>query len=309
MKVFVAGATGALGRPLIKRLLAAGFETYGLASKPASAALMTSMGATPISGNALDRESLFDALRDVRPDVVIDQLTSLPSDPAEMPERLPFDRQLRLEGGGNLIAAAEAFGVRRYIQQSSGFYLDGEGQLATEDSALRIAAPGHIGRSAKMYAELECRVLGARSMEGVALRYGFFYGPGTWYWNEGPLSDKIRNGNCPIFGAGRGVFSFVHVDDAAEATVSALTAPAGRYNVVDDYPIMAARFFAAFAKWLGGPLPQAIEVSKTLATFGEEALYYHNELSGADNRKAKAVFASHFRQPPWLSREVDNRSL
>ncbi|GBR10085.1 NAD(P)-dependent oxidoreductase [Asaia siamensis] len=301
MKIFVAGATGALGRPLIKRLLAAGVETYGLASKPASAALMASMGATPISGNALDRESLFDALRDVRPDVVIDQLTSLPSDPAEMPERLPFDRQLRLEGGGNLFAAAEAFGVRRYIQQSSGFYLDGEGQLATEASALRIAAPGHIGQSAKMYAELERRVLGARSMEGVALRYGFFYGPGTWYWNKGPLCERIRTAPSPIFGAGSSKFSLVHVDDAAMATVSALCAPSGVYNIVDDYPLEVTKFIAALSKWLGGPPPQRIGASEALKTMGAEALYYHNELSGADNRMSKKALSCEFRHNPWLA--------
>lgn len=299
MRVFVAGASGALGRPLVRRLVESGYETYGLASKPESAKYIAKLGATPVIGNALDRMSVFDALSESRPDYVIDQLTSLPSDPSEMPDRLPFDRKLRLEGGENLFAAAQAHGVRRYVQQSSGFYLDGESQLAKEHSALRVQAPGHIGQSARMYAELERRALSSASLEAVALRYGFFYGPGTWYWNEGPLSERIRDGQCPIFGAGRGSFSFIHVEDAADATIAALSAPAGIYNIVDDQPVAAATFFAAFASWLGGPPPQLVDTAQALERYGEEALYYHNELSGSSNRKAKELLSLKTRISPW----------
>ncbi|WP_025884864.1 NAD-dependent epimerase/dehydratase family protein [Asaia prunellae] len=300
MKVFVAGASGALGRPLLKRLTEAGFETYGLANKPGSVGAITDAGATPVLGDALDRKSIFEVFDQIRPDFVIDQLTSLPSDPADMPARLPFDRKLRLEGGGNLIAAAEAFGVQRYLQQSSGFYLDGKDGLANEDSSLRVDAPGHIGESARMYAELERRVLNTSALAGTALRYGFFYGPGTWYWREGPLSDRVRGGDCPIFGAGSGTFSFIHVEDAADATVAALTAPPGIYTIVDDCPIVASRFYDGFAKWLGGPVPQQMDAQDALTKFGEEALYYHNSLSGARNVKAQEVLSLNSRQAPWF---------
>ncbi|WP_438382402.1 NAD(P)-dependent oxidoreductase [Asaia sp. BMEF1] len=309
MRVFVAGASGALGRPLMRRLVASGYETYGLANKPESAEYIESLGGKPVIGNALDRESVFDALSRSRPHYVIDQLTSLPSDPSEMPDRLPFDRKLRLEGGGNLFAATQAHGVRRYIQQSSGFYLNGEGQLATEHSDLRTQAPGHIGQSSRMYAELERRVLTSASLETVALRYGFFYGPGTWYWNEGPFSDRVRDGQCPIFGKGHGTFSFIHVEDAADATIAALSAPAGVYNIVDDQPVKAAAFLSAFARWLEGPPPQSIDASQTIEKYGAEALYYHNELSGSSNLKAKELLSLKTRVNPWYyeCREVNDQ--
>ncbi|WP_336763388.1 NAD-dependent epimerase/dehydratase family protein [Asaia sp. VD9] len=253
------------------------------------------------ASGALDRDSLFSAIDRVRPDVVIDQLTSLPADPADLPARLPFDRQLRLEGGANLLAAAEAFGVQRYLQQSSGFYLDGEGGLATEHSRLRIEAPGHIGQSARMYAELEARVLSSAVVAGSALRYGFFYGPGTWYWRDGPLSDCVRSGNNPICGDGTAVFSFIHVEDAADATLAALSAPTGIYNIVDDQPVEAAAFIRDFARWLDAPVPERLDTTTAQMRFGAEALYYHNCLSGAANSKARNSLALKARSCPWSS--------
>jgi len=300
MRVFVAGASGAVGRPLIKCLIKAGFDTYGLASKPESVGSIAGMGATPILGNALDRESVFAAFDKVRPDVVIDQLTSLPSDPADMPDRLPFDRKLRLEGGSNILAAAEAYGAQRYLQQSSGFYLDGEGGLANESSKLRINAPGHIGVSSRMYAELERRVLDTSRLAGTVLRYGFFYGPGTWYWHEGRLSDQVRRGHCPILRPGHSTFSFIHVEDAAAATVAALKALPGIYIVVDDRPVAASQFYNLFARWLDAPAPQWMETPEALAKFGEEAVYFHNALSGARNCKTRDLISFSSREAPWF---------
>ena len=150
MKILVAGASGALGRPLITRLHEAGHDVWGLASRRASLDAITAPGAHAINGNAMDYSGIFTILEQLRPDVVIDQLTSLPASPFDLANRLAADRHLRLEGGGNLFAAAQDCQGTRYIQQSWGFYLDTNGPLATEESPLRTHAPGDIGESARM---------------------------------------------------------------------------------------------------------------------------------------------------------------
>lgn len=300
MKIFVAGASGALGRPLISQLRAAGHEVWGMAHRPESLVALEKLGAQGVKGDALDREAIFTLMAQIRPDVVIDQLTSLPASPFDLPKRLPADRTLRLEGGGHVFAAAQVNGVRRYIQQSCGFYLEGGDGLATEDSPLKINAPGTISDSARMYAALEERVLNAAPMEGVALRYGFFYGPGTWYWPDGAFSQHVARGEVALAGEGRGVFSFIHVDDAAQATVAALTAPAGTYNVVDGEPTKIADWLPAYAQWVQAPPPPRLDTQEALKLLGEEGVYYQNELSGACNRKAVEVLGLRPRRLVWL---------
>lgn len=225
MKILVAGASGALGRPLITQLRHAGHTVWGMAQSPRGVEVVGALGAGVVQGNALDRSAVFAIMEQVRPDCVVDQLTSLPASPFDLSQRLPADRVLRLQGGGNLFDAAQACGVKRYIQQSCGFYLDGAGALADDTAALKTTAPGHVGESARMYAALENRVIKTTDMQGIALRYGFFYGPHTWYDPEGAFTTHMRRGEVAIIGAGRSVFSFIHVEDAAAATVSALTAP------------------------------------------------------------------------------------
>lgn len=302
MKILVAGASGALGRPLITRLRGAGHDVWGLAHRPESLVAIEQLGAFSVKGNALDRESVFAVVERIRPDVVIDQLTSLPASPFDLPTRLPADRRLRLEGGGHLFEAARMYQVRRYIQQSCGFYLDGGTGLATEASSLRINAPGTIGESSRMYAALEKRVSGVPSIEGVGLRYGFFYGPGTWYWSDGAFSRHLARGEVSLIGSGRSRFSFIHVDDAAQATVAALTAPAGLYNVVDSQPTRMSEWLSAYADWIGCDAPPHIDEAEAFHRMGEESLYYQNSLTGACNRKAVQVLGLSPRRLPWLEK-------
>ncbi|MHC0612968.1 NAD-dependent epimerase/dehydratase family protein [Komagataeibacter oboediens] len=300
MKVLVASASGALGRPLITRLRAAGHEVWGLAHRSDSLEVIERLGAYPAQGNALDRSSIFELVERLRPEVVIDQLTALPPSPADLPDYLPADRRLRLEGGGHLFEAAMKFQVRRYIQQLSGFYLDGGTGLATEAAPLRVNAPGTIGESARMYAQLEARISGVAPMETVGLRYGFFYGPGTWYWSGGAFSSHLVAGEIALIGAGDSTFSFTHVDDAAQATVEALTAPAGLYNVVDSQPARLAEWLPAYADWIGCSLPPGLDEEKACSPMGMESVYYQNSLTGADNRKAREILGLDPRQLPWL---------
>ena len=175
-----------------------------------------------------DRGVVRAVLDRVQPAVVTDELNLLPKSPADLASAFPADRRLLIEGGGNLLAAAGDVGVKRYIQQSSGFYLAArEGELADEQTPLRTNAPGVVGASATMYAQLERRLPEASRLNGTALRYGFFYRPGTWYWTDGAAAEQAKRRRVRIIADGTGVWSFVHVDDAVAATLAALDAAPG----------------------------------------------------------------------------------
>jgi len=301
MNVFVAGASGAIGRPLIAELVRRGHTVTGMTRSDAGARALADLGAAVARVSAFDARGLEEALRRSRAEVVIDELTALPKSPSEMAEAAPGDRKLRLEGGGNLHRAARACGVRRYVQQASGFFLRPGSGLADESEGLAVAASPRVAASARTYAELEARVLNAGDMEGVALRYGFFYGPGTWYHPEGAAADLVRRQGIPIIGQGAAVWSWVHIDDAARATVEALTAPPGVYHLVDDNPSPVSIWLPAFARAVGAPPPPVVSEQEARAAAGEDAVYYGTRLRGASNAKAKRAFGFAPRRLEWLS--------
>lgn len=288
MKVFVAGASGAIGRPLIEQLMRNGHEVTGMIRSASGADRLRQFGAEPVQINAFDSTAVRAAVERAEPEVVIDELTSLPKNPADLLNALPADRKLRIEGGGNLFAAARELGVGRYIQQASGFYLAAQDGFADESAPLRDG-PGRVEPSVTMYRELEERVLGFPRRGGIAMRYGFFYGPGTWYWTDGELAQQV------IVGEGNGLWSFVHVEDAAAATVAALNAKPGVYNIVDDDPLPVNEWLPAFARWVGAPEPNRISAEQA----GPEFTYYHTQLNGASNHKAKSVLSFNPRPLIW----------
>lgn len=289
MKIFVAGATGAVGLPLVRALCTLGHRVTGMTRAGPGVDRLRELGARASSADAFDAKAVRAAIEAAGPDVVIDQLTWLPANPAEILKSLPDDTRLRREGGANLLAAAQAVGVGRYVIQSRGFYLDApEGRLADETAKLRVDAPGEIGKSARVMGEYEERVLAAPSLDGVVLRYGFFYGPGTWYRPDGAVAEQVRKRESAILGEGNAVWSFVHIDDAIAATVASLTAEPGVYNVVDDDPLSVAEWLPAFARWVGAPAPPRMSAEDALRVAGEEAVYYHTRLTGASNGRAKA---------------------
>ena len=301
MLVFVAGASGAIGEPLIAELLRQGHSVVGMTTSEARAKFLEGQGATAAIVDAFDAAAVEAALRRSKAEAVIDELTSLPKDQSEMPKYAAGDRKLRVEGGGNLLRAAIATGVRRYLQQSSGFFLKAtEGTLADESSPLDVNASPGVAASARTYQELEARLFSSNAIEGVALRYGFFYGPKTWYYSGGSAADRVMRGHDPVVGQGQGVSSFVHIHDAAIATVAALTAEAGVYNLVDDDPSPQAVWLPAFAKFLGAPPPPHVNEAEAKAMAGEDAVYYATSLSGASNAKAKRVLGWKPRPLEWL---------
>ncbi len=288
MKIFIAGATGAVGSPLVRALLTLGHQVTGMTRPGPGVDRLRELGAEASTADAFDPEAVHEAIAAAAPDVVIDQLTWLPANPADIIKAMPDDTRLHREGGANLLAAAEKLGVRRYIMQSRGFYLDAPaGQLADETARLSYDAPGEIGESTRTIGAYEDRVLASPSLDGVVLRYGFFYGPGTWYRPDGAIADQVRNGEAVIIGEGNAVWSFVHIDDAIAATVAALTAEPGVYNIVDDDPMPVAKWLPAFARWVDASEPGRVSVEDALKSAGEEAVYYHTRLTGAANTRAK----------------------
>ena len=302
MKIFVAGATGAVGLPLVRALRTLGHQVSGMTRAGSGADRLRELGVTISVADALDPNAVHDAVEAAAPDVVIDQLTWLPANPADIIKSLPNDTRLRREGGANLLSAARAAGVRRYIIQSRGFYLDvPHGQLADETARLRQDAPEEVGKSARATGEYEEQVLTTPSLDGIVLRYGFFYGPGTWYRPDGAIADQARKRELTIIGEGNAVWSFIHIDDAVAATVASLTAEPGTYNVVDDDPLPVSKWLPAFARWVDAPEPPRVTVEEALKAAGEEAVFYHTRLTGASNRRAKAKLGFAPRPLLWKS--------
>jgi 2-alkyl-3-oxoalkanoate reductase len=303
MKVFVAGASGAIGQPLIAELMRKGHTVTGMTHSEAGAKRLREQGVKVAIANALDADAVETALRASDAEAVIDELTFIPKTPSELPAYAAGDQKLRIEGGGNLHRAALACGVRRYIQQSSGFFLDGKGALADESSPLAVNASPLIAGYAQMYAQLEQRVLES-SIEGVALRYGFFYGPKTWYHPDGGAADEIRKQQFPVIVGGEGKWPFVHIADAAQATAAALTATPGKYVVVDDDPSPVGVWLPLFASFVGAPPPPFVTEEQARQAAGEDAVYYQTKLSGASNAKAKRELAFTPRRREWLSERI-----
>lgn len=301
MRVFVAGASGAIGEPLIAELLKQGHSVTGMTTSEKGAKALEGQGASAAIVDAFDAPAVEAALRRSKAEVVIDELTSLPKEQGDMPKYAAGDRKLRIEGGGNLFRAAIAVGVRRYVQQASGFFLRApEGTLADESSPLDVNASPGVAGSARTYTEIEARLFSSNSIEGVALRYGFFYGPKTWYHPGASAANMVARQQNPVIGKGQGVSSFVHIDDAAIATVAALTAEPGVYNVVDDDPSPQSVWLPAFAHFLGASAPPHMSEAEAKAIAGDDAVYYATRLVGATNAKAKRVFAWKPRRLEWL---------
>ena len=259
-------------------------------------------GAEGVVANALDAQAVQVAMNKVRPDAVIEELTSLPEryTPGEMRAAADRDRTVRLEGGRNLQNAARSAGARRYIVQSTGFFYAPGSGLATEAEPLALDASPAVSASVRTYTQIEQRVLSSSDQEGVALRYGFFYGPGTWFTPDGDVADQVGGRKFGIAGPGQGVWSWVHVEDAAAATVAALECTPGVYNIVDSDPAELSVWLPAFAAFLGAPESPRVSEADALQTAGPDWIYYSTRLRGASNTKAKRELRFAPRKLEWL---------
>jgi len=302
MRILIAGASGAIGRALVRRLRANQHEVFALAQSRDSAAALKEIEAAPVIADALDAAAVKAAVGQIRPDAVINELTSLPRHytPAEMKAAAERNRKVRVEGNINLLAALRDAGVRRYLLQSSGYwYAPGPG-LADESVPFISSASAGVEAGARIYMELEARASATPGIEFVALRYGFFYGLDTWYTREGDMGDQVRQQQVPIIGEGQGVYSFVHIDDAAGATAAALECPPGAYNIVDGNPSPQHVWLTAFARAAGAPAPPRVSEEEALRRSGPDAVYYATRLRGASHEKARRELGFRPRPLEWI---------
>jgi nucleoside-diphosphate-sugar epimerase len=303
MKVFVAGASGAIGKPLVPQLLAAGHEVTGMTRREEAAAHIREAGAGAVVCDVFDATVLEAAVREAAPEVVVHALTSLPAriDYRGKGEPLAATNRVRTEGTRNLIAAARAAGARRLVAMSVAFLYRPEGEwLKDEEAPLYAGAPGPFGGAVDALMDLESQVRAAEGVEGLVLRYGWFYGPGTYFDRDGSQTEDVRKRRFPIVGKGTGTFSFIHVEDAAAATATAVERGApGVYNVVDDEPAPLREWVPAFAEAIGAKPPRRVPVWLARLVAGAAAVESATELRGASNAKAKRELGWQPRFPSW----------
>lgn len=302
MKILIAGASGVIGQPLVDLLIHDGHEVFGITQSKERALIIAGKGAKPLILNVLEREAVFSTVANVKPEIVIDMLTHLPKEytPESMAKAAELDAKIRREGGAHLQEAAETYGAHRFIAQSSGFwYAPGSG-LADENTPFAFDASPGIASGTRLYEEIEQRVLQSNKIEGVALRFGFFYGPGTWFNPNGNVAEQIRKKQFPIIGKGEGIWNFVHIEDAAKAIVSAIYSYPGAYNIINDHPSKMREWLPAFARFLGAEQPLWITEEEGLKQRGPDIVYYATKLRGASNAKAKHVFNFQPRSFEWF---------
>jgi len=290
VRIFVAGASGAIGRPLVAKLAAAGHDVTGTTRSERSAEDIRMAGATAAVVDVFDAGALRDAVAAARPDAVVHELTALPGRFQPRSKKI-YDatNRVRAEGTTNLIAAARRAGARRFICQSIAFAYKpaGEPGVVGEDAPLFANAPAPFGAAVQVLEEMERQVLEAGSLEGLVLRYGWFYGPGTYFARDGSTSRDVRKRRFPVVGSGRGLWSFIHVDDAADATVAAVERGApGVYNVVDDEPGAMSDWLPVLADALGARPPRRAPLWLARLVAGSAVATMATVLPGASNAKA-----------------------
>jgi nucleoside-diphosphate-sugar epimerase len=303
VRVFVAGASGAIGRLLVPRLVAAGHEVIGMTRSEERAEAIRAAGARAVVVDVFDVDRLQEAVASAGPEAMVHELTSLP-------DRLDFRKEgiyeptnrVRTEGTRNLLDAARGSGVRRFVCQSIAFAYALQGsppRVLDEDAPLNLDAPPPFSEAMRVVAEMERAVLDA---DGLVLRYGWFYGPGTSIALDPPGSqiELIRKRRFPIVGAGSGVWSFVHIEDAATATLAAIEGgPSGVYNIVDDEPATVAEYLPALAAALGAKPPWRVPRWVGRLAGGKATVMAMTEIRGASNEKAKRELGWQLRYPSW----------
>jgi nucleoside-diphosphate-sugar epimerase len=304
MRVFLAGATGAIGKQLVPGLVAAGHEVHGMTRSQSKQAMLEELGAVPVVADALDPGQVADAVGRAKPDVIVHQLTAIGSlDPRHLDRDFALTNRLRTEGTDHLLSAGHAVGVGRFVAQSNGAYFSYAptgGPVKSEEDPLSTTPPREARGVLAAIRHLEQAVVDARWTEGIVLRYGALYGPGTSMSADGEQFELVRKHKLPLVGDGGGVWSFIHVADATEATVAAIEhGRRGVYNVVDDDPAPVAEWLPALAQSLGAKKPMRVPRFVGRLFAGEAGVAMMTDARGASNAKAKRELAWRPAHPSW----------
>jgi 2-alkyl-3-oxoalkanoate reductase len=302
MKVFVAGASGAIGRQLVPLLVETGHEVVGTTTSPQKAAALRSLGAQPVFLDVLDAEAVGRTVSEAEPEVVVHEATALAAVARglrKFDETFAQTNLLRTEGTDNLLAAAKAVDARKFIAQSyAGWpYARDGAAVKDEEAALDPTPPSNAKESMAAIRYLEERVVAAN---GIVLRYGGFYGPGTSFAEDGESIEVIRKRAWPIVGDGDGFASFIHIEDAARATVAAIErGRPGIYNIVDDDPAPASAWLPYAAEVVGAKPPRHVPFWLGKLVAGEMIAAMMVEGRGASNAKAKRELGWQPLYPSW----------
>lgn len=293
-----------MGRQLVPRLVAAGHEVVGMTRKESNRALLEQLGAEPVVADALDPDQVAEAVGTARPDVIVHQLTAIGKvDLRHFDRAFAPTNRLRTEGTDHLLSAGQAVGVRRFVAQGVagyGAYARTGGPIKTEEDPLDPRPARGMRETSAAIRHLEAAVLGAEWTEGIVLRYGAFYGPGTSLAPDEEQFELVHKRKFPVVGGGGGVWSFIHIADAAQATAAAVEhGTRGVYNVVDDDPAAVAEWLPALAEQLGAKQPMRLPRFVGRLFAGEVGVVMMTEVRGAANAKAKRELAWHPAYPSW----------
>jgi 2-alkyl-3-oxoalkanoate reductase len=302
MRIFIAGATGAVGQPLVRKLVAEGHEVTGTTRSEAKAGLLRDLGATPVVLDALDRDAVFAAVGAAQPEVVVHQLTAITDFKRNIDAAFSPTNRLRTEGTDNLIAAAQEAGARLFVAQSfaAWVYAREGGPVKAEDDPLDADPPKSVRATSAAIRHVEDAVTGAAGLDGIVLRYGGFYGPGTGLARGGDMIEMVEKGRFPVVGDGGAVWSFIHIEDAAEATVAAIERGVpGVYNITDDDPAAVREFLPELAKAVGAKPPRHMPGWLGRLLLGPGGYTMMTGLRGAANAKAKRELGWTPRHPSW----------
>lgn len=303
MRVLVAGASGAIGRPLVALLRDAGHEVSALARSPERARTLEAGGLQAHVCDVFDAASVHAAVAAAAPEVLVHQLTAIPSavNLRKFESEFAPTARLREEATPHLMAAAQATGVRRVVCQSISCVTAPEGPpVHDEDARLYVNAPRAWATMIRAVQAMEHSVLHTEGVSGVVLRYGFFYGPGTAYAPGASNAEEVRKRRFPLAGTGAGISSFVHIDDAAAATVTALEGgTAGVYNVCDDEPAALHEWLPVMATALGAKPPRRVPALIPRLLLGPHIVHFATTLRGNSNARFKQGFAFKPAHPTW----------
>jgi len=302
MRVFVAGASGAIGRPLVRQLVAAGHEVTGMTRREDRAEEIREAGASAVVCDALDAAALEAAVRGAGPEAVVHLLTALPPRlDYKADDPLGPTNRIRREGTRNLLAAATAAGARRLVAESfAPLYAQEGGWVKEEGDELFLDGPEPFGAAATALADLERQVLEAEGIEGIVLRFGWLYGPGTYFDRDGSQTAEALKRRLPVVGKGDGTYSFVHVEDAASAAATAVEGGRpGIYNVSDDEPAPMREWVPVFCEAVGAKKPRRVPIWLVRFIAGAGAAAMAAQVRGASNAKAKAELGWRPRYPSW----------
>ncbi|RRQ86182.1 NAD-dependent epimerase/dehydratase family protein [Streptomyces griseofuscus] len=303
MKIFVAGATGAIGSSLVPRLVARGHDVVGTTRSAARAGTLRVLGAESVVMDALDPDSMADAVARAEPEVVVHQLTALsgPADMKSAKRMAAATNELRVAGTDHLLAAARAVGVHRFVAQSNALWMQRTGgSVADESGRMEPNPPADGAEAVAALRHLEDSVTGISWAQGIALRYGGFYGPGTGMSAapDAVMAEQIRRRKFPIVGGGGGVWSLVHIDDAASATVAAVERGAsGIHHIADDEPAPIHVWLPELARALGAKPPRRVPAWLVRPLAGKAAVDTMTQARGISSQKAKHELGWTLRYP------------